>query len=639
MSFCVKKIFSLLWVALGPGSMLLAQQPDSVIALTEVAIVATPVRQVASSTFNETISPSAIARFGTQSLSELLVRSSSIGINQYGPGALATVSLRGAGSAQTAILWNGINLQSPMNGGVSLSQIPVHFVDEIEVNHGGQSAQKGGSAIGGVVEINNRADYPRGFGLSVIQSAGSFGQFFSGIKIRYGGEQVSFSTRLFRQSATNDFPFVNTALFGQPLMNQPNAQLLQYGLLQTAFWQVKPGQQLVARVWAQHYDKNLPPLMTNLNSLQNQVDDDYRVMAEWKGVSGRYHWNLRSGYIYNKQIYADAATSTLADNRASSWQNNFEGLVRLTDRHAIVVQSGTTFETGHSDNYTTLRRRNITWLMAGYRLSLTDNKVVVTASVREELADLKTSTPTFSLGADIALNRAISLHSNFARSYRLPTLNDLYWNIWGNPCLKPEEGFTADLGLNFSGNTGKWHTTANLTAYSNLISNWIIWLPKGIIWTPENLKKVWSRGLETQASIAYTHRQFGALLVLKYQHTRASQVKSGNLSPDSKRQLIYQPFHKATGSLTLNYKSFDIHFSQSYTGIRYSDEANLRALDPYSLSDVALGTHLVFKSLEARISLKVNNIFNQSFQTIAWYAMPGRNYEIGINIAFNHSVL
>ncbi|MBA3901877.1 MAG: Plug domain-containing protein, partial [Bacteroidetes bacterium] len=59
----------------------------------------------------------------TVSLDELLSNQSRVGIKSYGAGGLATSSIRGAGSAHTAVLWNGFNLQSPTHGLVDLSLI------------------------------------------------------------------------------------------------------------------------------------------------------------------------------------------------------------------------------------------------------------------------------------------------------------------------------------------------------------------------------------------------------------------------------------------------------------------------------------------------------------------------------------
>lgn len=633
MYFSLNK-YTVFFLFLGLSYTAIAQKPDSVISLGEVAIISTPIRQVSTTSFNEHISPALIADFSAHPVSELIARTSAVIINQYGPGGLATISLRGSGSSQTAILWNGFNLQSPMNGGMNLSQLPVNFIDEIEVNHGGQGAQQGNSAIGGVVQMNSRVDVRSGFSGSFTQMAGSFGNHFSGLKLYYGCHNISLATRIFYQEAENDFPFNNTAQYGKPRMKQPNAALKQYGVLQTALWQVNPNQQFIIRFWAQSYDKDLPPLMSNLSSQQHQLDDDYRIATEWNGVKGRFHWVLRSGYLFNKQLYSDNASSLEADNRASSWQNNFEGMWQFGESHRLIFQAGSAFERGSSDSYSTDRHRNLTWIMLGYRYALSENKAVITSSIREELTDMTTTKPTFSVGIDIMLINRLTLHSNIARSYRIPTLNDLYWNIWGNPNLKPEQGYTFDLGLHYKHKAGSWHTEIGVTGFSNHISDWIIWLPKGAIWTPENLKKVWSRGLESQVSVEWVLSSFNAGIIAKYNYIRAAQLNTSSITANEKLQLIYVPEHKALVSLALGWKQYDIRFDQSFTGRRYSDTENLSPLESYLVSDISTGNRFDLKRWHVSVRFKINNVFDKSYQAIAWYAMPGRSFELNITFSF-----
>ena len=58
-------------------------------------------------------------------LGDLLSKKSHLFIKSYGIGSLATVSLRGSGSAHTQLNWNGISLNSCMNGSSDLSLFPL----------------------------------------------------------------------------------------------------------------------------------------------------------------------------------------------------------------------------------------------------------------------------------------------------------------------------------------------------------------------------------------------------------------------------------------------------------------------------------------------------------------------------------
>ena len=61
----------------------------------------------------------------SSSLSDLLSENTPIFIKNNGRGALATASFRGTAASHTQVVWNGININSPMTGSVDFSLIPV----------------------------------------------------------------------------------------------------------------------------------------------------------------------------------------------------------------------------------------------------------------------------------------------------------------------------------------------------------------------------------------------------------------------------------------------------------------------------------------------------------------------------------
>ena len=75
----------------------------------------------------------------TNSLADILSQSTSIFIKSYGRGTMATASFRGSSPSHTQVLWNGININSPMLGQVDFSMIPSFFVDDMTLWHGASS--------------------------------------------------------------------------------------------------------------------------------------------------------------------------------------------------------------------------------------------------------------------------------------------------------------------------------------------------------------------------------------------------------------------------------------------------------------------------------------------------------------------
>ena len=120
--------------------------------------------------------PDSMARVSTLTtdLSELISGYSPVFIKSYGKGSTATASFRGAAATHTQLLWNGMNLNSPMRGIADLSLLPVFFTDDVFLLHGGSSMVEGSGALGGSIHLENLPDWTSKYYVKAIYEAGSF---------------------------------------------------------------------------------------------------------------------------------------------------------------------------------------------------------------------------------------------------------------------------------------------------------------------------------------------------------------------------------------------------------------------------------------------------------------------------------
>ena len=86
--------------------------------------------------------------------------------------------------------------------------------------------------------------------------------------------------------------------------------------------------------------------------------------------------------------------------------------------------------------------------------------------------------------------------ASLSRAFKVPTLNDRYWVPGGNPDILPEDSWSAEMGLEHVFENGGTKLTHGITRYRMYVDNWIIWLPKGNIWSPENIRAVQNDGVE-----------------------------------------------------------------------------------------------------------------------------------------------
>jgi len=92
------------------------QSLDSLNTLENVEVVDTRAKQYNIGFKVDEINRGLLKSFEGFSISDVLSSASNVNIKTYGPGGLSSISIRGGSSNHTAVLWNGINLQSPMNG-------------------------------------------------------------------------------------------------------------------------------------------------------------------------------------------------------------------------------------------------------------------------------------------------------------------------------------------------------------------------------------------------------------------------------------------------------------------------------------------------------------------------------------------
>lgn len=612
-------------------------KPDSIINLKEVAIVSSSLHSLNTSSFQLTLPSKLISKSSGLSLQELLGANTSLAINQYGNGGLSTVSIRGAGSSHTAVLWNGISLQSPMNGGVNFSLIPAILLDEVAISHGGQGSLYGSGSVGGTIQLNTLADVPHGMGVTFVFNAGSFSNYFSGLKLNFGSLKYALSLRTFWQDAKNNFEYLNYAKYGHPIEKLQHNTLTQYGALASFLYKITNNQQLTLRAWGQFHNKDLPPLMTSEISKQNEKNSDLRLSADWTGNHDQIQWTLQSAFVSNKNHFVDSISLTDAVNLGKTLQNRAELTWFFIPQHRIVFQLLHLMEQGESDNYSNDITRHRISFMAGYRFAPENGKYSLAASGREEMVEGNFKQPTFSAGGSLRLVRYLDFQANISKSYRIPTLNDLYWAVWGNPDLKPENGLNQDIGLHFNRKADVFSSELNLSVFNNDVTNWIIWIPEGSIWTPKNIRKVHGRGLESKTALKYNiSNNWSIDLSGSYQYTKTTQAGDKDALAYDK-QLIYIPKHKVTVNASIGYKEIQLNYSFRYTGKRYIDELNIeKPLPSYSLNDLSLISDFRINNSRLSIKLSVNNLFDIDYQSVAWYPMPGRNYLISLIWSYNN---
>ena len=586
---------------------------------------------------SETLDSALLDRYTSSNLADILLNESQIFIKSYGLGSLASSSFRGSGANHTSVLWNGFNLQSPMNGIIDLSLIPANFMNNVAIQYGGAGALWGTGAVGGSIHLSNFSENNKGLTVATTSSFGSFSDKQQQVNAEFSKKRLISSLKVFNHDAKNDFPFINSAQYGKPQQKQTNAELKEYGFLQENYFTINNYQKINTRLWYQSNDRNIPPSMTQNISVSNQKDEFYRATAEWQRVKEKLTLLIRAAYFDEFLSFSDSLINIENKSRTKVFISEGETRFSISKYDLLNIGVNNTYSEAITKDYVENAHQNRTAVFASYKLHSKNNNWDVVLSARQEFIENKTIPLAPSIGIKGKIFRHFYIKANAAKHYRIPTFNDLYWAQGGNPNLLPENGWSEEASLEHLYNLKKVSWELSATAFNRNIDNWIIWLPNNYgIWSPENILTVWSRGLEYKAKINFRKNKFNFQLSGLYNYILSTNEKASTANDASlDKQLIYVPIQNVQGSMTVVYRGTMINYTQIYTGYRYTLSDNSKYLKPYSVANIQVSQTFLIGTSKIKVFAQFNNLWNETYQVLAYRAMPLFNYQIGLSMLFN----
>jgi iron complex outermembrane receptor protein len=93
---------------------------------------------------------------------------------------------------------------------------------------------------------------------------------------------------------------------------------------------------------------------------------------------------------------------------------------------------------------------------------------------------------------------------------------------------------------------------------------------------------------------------------------------------------MYIPENQARASIRIAYKNIYSMWLANFTGDRYITTDNSKFLPGYLINNLTTGIKLPLKASSIDINLSIDNIFNVNYQSIAYYPLPGRFFNMKI---------
>jgi vitamin B12 transporter len=566
----------------------------------------------------------------TSELSDLLISESSVFVKNYGNGALASVSFRGTGANHTQVYWNGINLNSSMNGQIDFNLFPLFFTDYAELHHGASSIADGSGGLGGSVQLLN-SDFKES--VNIMLSAGSFDHYQSGFKANYSLGKLKLGSKVYYKSIKNDYAFLNYTKSGFPKEYLINAEVLQQGFMQSFEYDFSAKSKLSFYFWLMDSDRNLPQPISSVGvSDESQKDNSKRFLLEWKKLFANGILNIKTAYLNDFLEYQSPSDSLFSISNSNSLKSVAQYKHFFKKAFTTKIQFQNSFDEAKTDGYNSSVYRNqfSSFLQISKKFK---ELIYAETSVRAELID-ETFLPIMpAVSLVLFPDKKISYKANVAKHVRYPSLNDLYWTPGGNPNLEPEQGWMEELGVAYQTKS----FTAEVTAFNSYIKNWILWSPtsKGY-WSPQNIKEVNNYGLETFFKYDLKIKSDIKLrLTGNYTLTKSINKKVTSESDASlDKQLIYVPIHNASGGLIFSYKKWMIGGNTNFTSDRFINSDNTTYLPYYHLVNAFVAKNFELKNHNISAKFQLNNITNVEYYVIAYRPMPPTNFMFTLSYNF-----
>ncbi|MBT1687557.1 TonB-dependent receptor [Dawidia soli] len=556
-------------------------------------------------------------------LGDVLATQLPVYFRSYGQGMISGISLRGTAPQHTAVLWNGININSFSLGQADFSILPASAFGSVKVHAGGGSARYGSGALGGTVLLAS-PEAPSQEIFHIAQVVGSFGQYTTEAGGGITAGRWNLHTQVYHVQSENDFKI--HALDER----QPHAAFRQMGVLQDIVYTLADSKSLALHYWYHDADRDVQPPIGQYFSSDTQQDKNHRLSLQYKSDGPHRQFTATGGYVRDVIVYQKEALIT-------RWTGNVKEAFLLPARIHTEVSAEWNHIRADIDEYKQypVEEDRFDFMVSmqktvGTRLSLALNlrQPVVTGF-----------SPPFLpyLGVEYTIVKrpaaTFTFRGNASRNYRVPTFNDRYWKNAGDRNLKPELSYAAEAGWRWT-----WHRlTVDNTWYAQEVDQWLQWVPVDGAYIPRNVRHVRVRGAEVRVYGPICQGVVRVIAGVNYQYTRSITTEAPPNDPSLDRQLIYTPEQTASGYLRGQWRDYNATVQAQYSGRRYylfANEADY-SLDPYSRIDLSVGRTLTLGRHGLTLQASVQNLLDEEYRQYAAYAMPGRYYTLQLNYQLN----
>ncbi len=583
---------------------------NDTIVLQEV-VISDAFLQKYSTTKTVTNLNDSIIRKSASSLTSLLNFNSPIYFKENGLGMVSSPSFRGTTAQQTAVIWNGININSQLNGQTDFNTLHPSNFNSISVRAGGGSSIYGSSAIGGTIHLNNQIDFNKAFSNQLQLRYGSFNTMNANYSVNVSTQKISTQFSVSHNRSDNDYEYLDTQLKNENGAFKTTSAAFNLG------YKINSNSSL--KLYSHFFGGERHFSGTLAAPSKSKYDDvTTRNLLEFSTAYKKTISTVRLAFLTESyQYFEDKDQSEYNFGKSETALFKYDLAYKVTSKITgnVVLDYNHTKGSG-SDVSGNSRQIASGVLLVKHQVS---NRFVYELNLRKEITAAYDSPVLYAIGTQFLPFNNYTVKFNFSKNFRIPTFNDLYWTLGGNENLRPESAYQFDVIQELK----LKRIQLSVTGFYNKITDLINWKPNDTgLWQPINTNKVQTYGIElglnSDLKIAAHHQ-------LKFNATYGYTISENELT---QKQLIYVPYHKLTSNLAYHHKKTTFFMNYVFNGAVFTSLDNSYKLKEYTVVNSGL-EHQLFTW--ATLGFQVNNLFNENYQVVAQRPFPGRNYTVTVN--------
>ena len=549
-------------------------------------------------------------------LSDVLRFQSPVFVKENGRGAVSSPSFRGTTAQHTAFVWNGISINSQFLGQGDINNIGFLTSDRLEVKSGGGSVIYGSGAIGGSIHLNNLLEFNKNFQGSYFSEIASFGTFNNGLKTTYSNEKLSVKFSGSYLISKNDFEVKEDNYLNR------NGEYYNTNFNFAVAYKVAPHHKIswISEFFdgSQHY-----PVFFESQTKTKYETQNSRSLISWDFNKTKFQNSFKAAYTeenfsYFNQLHSPKFSG--GNGKNSILKNDFNYFFNPKWNVNVITEFQNNKGEGYNSGIGEIQRNvgSAAVLMRYFA----NEKLSFEGGIKKDFVENISSPVLFSFNGKWKTASFYEVGINFSKNFRFPSFNDLYWQPGGNLDLKSETSYQGEMRNNLKINDFK----ISIIPYYIRIYDMIRWLPTGSFWSAFNTSDVESYGLETSLEFQKKFGKNSFHSKIGYSYTQSTDL-------ETQKQLMYVPNHKVFGNINYQYSFLNTYVQGIFNGLTYtnSDESKTHSLDAYFVINAGISA-TILKNYQ--LGFKVNNVFDQIYQSTEFYFLPKRNYSFNLNINF-----